>query len=227
MGSLNIKITDDNPNAIVSTRDKDNLEKFKSVPIDELISGLISDHKLSTGLLPNGTRLFSGGGNNYNIHIEMPAKIRDMKIFRLNSDGSKKIHETIQIPYPTCTFSFCVIDKKIHDIRIFSTKHPIQSESDTMFMFPFSNVYADGRVCWGGVKLPGIKTPMELIDVINMFLSSDFNGDLVGTNFVTPKDYNIVDFWTFIKYVQGKKEFPSEILRATGMNFKRIITMNE
>lgn len=221
MGELTIKINNESPNANLTMEDN-GLIKQKSVNIDDLVAVLASNYKVSTGIVPVGTRFFSGSALQYSILVELPAKIRDMAISRLNSDGSKTIKEVIKIAYPTLLFYFSIKNREANKVRIYSLKHPIQSEKDTLYMFPFSNVYhGDAKICWGGVLLPQVKTPLGIVDIINLFLSSNFNGDLSGRNVMPTKDGNIneySDFWSVIAYLKDKTDFPNEILKTTNIN---------
>ena len=224
MAELNIKISDSSSNAIITYKSNNSkIENTKSVLIEELISGLLADHSISTGILPNGTKMFSGTSNNYRILIETPPKVRKMKILKLNSDGTKKIKEVIEVPYPICLFDFSIKDCGIYDVRIYSLKNTLQKMDDNIYCFPFSNVYTDGRVCWGGVKLPIINNPIELIGVINTFIESEFKGDLAGTNFLNKvEDTEILDFWMLIKFLTNKNSFPVEVLKKNGYKLNRL-----
>ncbi|MFA5048330.1 MAG: hypothetical protein WC516_04905 [Patescibacteria group bacterium] len=227
MCELIIKIPEDSPNANLTIVDPNGLIRKKSVDIEDLVATLVSDYKLATGLMPLGTRFYKGSNVNFSMAVEVPAKIRDLTLSKYNSAGTKRINEVIQVPYPTCLFYFSIKDGKIYDLRINALKYPLQSENDGLFCFPFSNVYNDGRVCWGGVSLPKISKPMDLVSVINLFLGSQFNGDLAGSNFVAPKGVDIFDFWTLISHVKTLQEFPIEMLRSNGLTFKQIVKEKE
>lgn len=222
MSEVIIKIPEESLNASMTIIGKDGISKQKSIAIEDLVANLVSDYKLSTGLLPFGARYFKGSAADYTVAVEIPAKVRDMTIFRYNAAGTKKIDEVIQIAYPVCLFYFVIKSYKIHDIRVFALKYPLQTDNDTLFCFPFSNVYGDGRVCWGKVVLPKVSKPMELVGVINLFLSSQFNGDLSGHNFVSPKDKDIYDFWGVINYLKGMEEYPTDTLYASTFKFKTL-----
>ena len=214
MEELIIKIKNDSPSANL-TIINNGLEKKKNISTEDLTSHLVSDYKLNTGLLPTGTRYFSGAKSNYNISIELPAKIRSMKVY---SSGSRK-KEVMEIPFPVCSFNFNIQNYELRDTRIFSMKHPLQTEKDAMYCFPFGNVYGDGRVCWGSVKLSKVSKPMELVSIITLFLGSEFNGDLAN-NFNT-KD-KVGNFWELIAHLKDKTEFSLDFLRATNMNLNNI-----
>ena len=222
MSKIVIEIPEDSLNASLTIVGENNLIKKKSIAIEDLVSNLVSDYKLSTGLMPFGTRFFRGSSACYNLAVEIPAKVRDMTLSKYNAAGTKKIAEIIQIAYPTCLFYFTIKNSKIIELRLFALKYPIQTDNDTMFCFPFSNVYKDGRICWGSVALPKIAKPMELVSVINLFLASQFNGDLAGGNFSSPKDKDIYDFWSVINYLKGMQEYPVETLVASSFKFKTL-----
>lgn len=222
MGEVIFKISDNSPSVSMTITNDKNITKQKTVAIEDLKALLVSDYKLATGLLPAGTRYYKGAAAQYSIMIELPAKVRDMTLSTYNASGSKRVNEIIQVPYPTCLFYFSIRANKIVDLRLNSLKYPLQSETDALYCFPFSNVYNDGRICWGSVGLPNVSKPIELIGIINLFLGSQFNGDLAGTNFLAPKGTEIFDFWTLIKHVKTLQEFPAEILKATSTTFKTL-----
>jgi hypothetical protein len=224
MDELIIKIPDNSPNANV-TIIKNNISKQKSISIEDLVSNLMSNYKLATGLMPPGTRYYKGSANDYTVCIETANKVRDFSVERWNASGTKKIKEKIQIAYPLCLFVFRVVSNKLHVTKLFSLKYPLQTEQDALYMFPFSNVYCnDGRICWGHIVPPKVNKVMQLCDVINLFFSGEYNGDLAGNNFMPPKNESFYDFWSLLKFLEGKKEYSTEWLKANGSQLRSILS---
>ena len=222
MGEVTFRITDEEPSVKV-TMVNDKITTQKNIHLDDLITELVSDYKISTGLLPQGTRMYKGAGSEYIACVEIAAKVRDFTISRYK-DGNKLTDEIIQIPYPTCLFIFSIHNKIAVEIKLFALKHPLQTEKDKLYCFPFSNVYQDGRICWGqaGVSFK-VKKPMEMVGIINQFLGSKFNGDIAQNNVTLTKDCGFTDFWGLIRAVTGKSEFPLEFLKETNQKLKNIL----
>jgi hypothetical protein len=224
--NLVITIPDTGIDANVAMVKPDGTLTQKTVLIDDIVSNLASSFKFSTGMLPRGTRFFSGSGENYIIAIEMGDRVRRM----VSKSKQKKI---INIPFPKCFFVFWVEANRIKQTYVFSLKNPINAETDTLYNFPFGNVYQDGHVCWGEAKLPKINCAMELVGVINIFLGSGFNGDLIeGWSFGQPKKYEegeckVKCFWTLLKYLENKTIFPREMLKTSPRTLQKIINSGE
>ena len=223
MSEVTFRITDTNPSVKVTMVDE-NITTQKNIHLEELITELVSNYKISTDLLPQGTRLYKGAGSDYVACVEIAAKVRDFTISKYK-DGNKLTDEVIQIPYPTCLFIFFIQNKKVYELKLFALKHPLQTiGKDKLYWFPFSNVYQDGRICWGnaGVSLK-VNKPMEMVGIINQFLGSTFNGDVAQNNVKFTKDCGFSDFWGLVKALTGKPEFPLELLKETNQELKNIL----
>lgn len=222
--NLIIKLGNNEPDATV-VMESDGIKTQKVVSIDELASSLASTHKVSTGIIPRGTRYFSGANKNFNICIETAGRQRlffaDFYSKRelAQAQGLPFKPEQLTVPFPPLLFFFQIKGGKIRDTIVLAVKQTLSRETDQLYRFPFGNTSADGRVCWGNNKLPEIKTPMDLVAVMSTFLDAPFNGDLLDNRTVSPfndGETKIKDFWELIRYVSGKEKFPEEALYPIG-----------
>ncbi|MBE9599866.1 PRTRC system protein B [Pedobacter sp. MC2016-24] len=93
---------------------------------------------------------------------------------------------------------------------------------DTRLCFaPFFNIYTDGRVCIGSVKI-NFDTKCSLEDFItewqNYFFASTFS-HLLGS--VSPVKGNVIELWQ--KLVGSKRKFPLKQLKSTSKTLKSLI----
>jgi hypothetical protein len=193
-----IRLPENSADAYVSIRNGKTISK-KIVSVPNLISSLAKEQRISTGLMPRGTRVYSGSGNNYIIVVEVPAGIRPINYNTKN----------LIIPHPSYLFFFKVVNSSVVDVRILALGGPITSLKNVLYRFPFGNTYGDGRICWGSVRLPKIENPINLISIISMFLDSKFNGDLSGGCYNHKESFYLEDF---LKFLDNKETFPIDTL---------------
>lgn len=181
------------------------LTRTKNISISSLIESLAANARLNSGLMPYGTIWFAGNQNEYSVLIEHPAFIN-----KLNFGGVE-----YSIPFPRCLFKFSVRNKRINASFVACLSHAVISGNDYLYSFPFGNVYNDRRICWGGVELPTIYSPLALRGAISLFFSSGFNGDLFlysGVKITPPVFSNLIDI------TNGKEKFDVGILNKTNEN---------
>ncbi|RZK42673.1 MAG: PRTRC system protein B [Pedobacter sp.] len=90
-----------------------------------------------------------------------------------------------------------------------------------LFYAPFFNIYTDGRVCMGNVKI-NIDPKCSLEDFVEKwqgyFFASTFS-HLLGSG--SPVKGNIIELWQ--KLVGSKRKFPLKQLKSTSKTLKSII----
>jgi len=228
---LTIKLENNSQDALV-IMEQNGVKTQKTISIEDLASRLASTHKLSTGILPKGTRYYSGSALNYIIGIEVASRKRMFMADFYNrrelaeAKGLKYKPNNIEVCFPPTLFIFNVKNLKLSDTKVFALKQTLVKEDDMLYRFPFGNTYADGRICWGNNKIPSIKNPFCLIEVMSLFLDSPFNGDLVdGITLKSFKfgDKQINDYWAFVKYLPDMEKFPEEALCYTNSKFNATV----
>ena len=71
---------------------------------------------------------------------------------------------------------------------------------------PMSNVYADGHICWGSVRVPSVKNLKELEDICKLFIHAPGNSDLTG--FFRSTKYGSLG--NLLKILETAEEFPED-----------------
>lgn len=222
---LNIRIPSGSSEAQVTLTDDKGIEKHKTVMVDNLISNLTSSFRFSTGLLPANTRFFSGTATDYLIGIESPSRVRRFLRSSYNTQVNGKMPKELKIPFPTCLFVFEVRESKVRKSQAFAVRGSVVRESDTVCRFPFGNIYHDGRICWGKNSLGAINNPVALTGVVATFFDAPFNGDLFDRNTIRkPMDMKEdLNFWSMLKYLNGKEIFPQEMLYDLKTRISRLM----
>lgn len=137
----------------------------KSISVSDLVTQLARDLEITTGVLPNGTRFYSGTKTMYRIGIQVPAKKRTARFSLLDAS------QNFTVPFPEMLFIFSVQDKRIFSSLLFACIPPIGKHSDRLYSFPFGNVYGnDGKICWGDVHQATIEEPIMLDTMVLDFL---------------------------------------------------------
>jgi hypothetical protein len=212
--NLVIKIPNGSSEAHITMIDEAGITSYKTVVMDSLISNLTSSFVISTGLIPNNTRFFSGTTSDYMIGIESPARVR--RFLQTSYNTRDDLPKELKIPFPTCLFIFSIEGSKIVESRVYAVNGPIHKENSLLYRFPFGNTYHNARICWGNAisKMSAINNPMSLVSVIALFYDAPFNGDLFdGQTINTPQDNKkVIDFWSMLVYLNGKETFPQEML---------------
>jgi len=184
----------------------------KTIAVADLIAELSHDMEITTGVLPNGTRFYNGTKNIYRIGIQVPAKVRTAE-FNLRDFGTLKI----TAPFPEMFFVFNIRDKRITDSLLFSCIPPIGRSYDSLYFFPFGNVYEDGTICWGSVSQSTIEEPIVLDSMVTRFFNSVFSGHLVqGTSKFHPPE-GVVNLRTLLEHLIGQEHFPDRILKTSNI----------
>lgn len=223
MKNLTISINDNSPDILMSLKQEDGTIIQKTVMMNDLLTQLTARSKFETGLLPFGTKFFSGSAAKYSVLIEIPPRVRDMKLNTIESDGNEKITHK-NIAFPACAFFIKVENKVPVKTLLFSLKNPIQTMADELFRFPFCNVYNDDeRICWGSAELPKINKVFELSSVLNAFFTSTFNGDLGGLSRFTSPNVKTTCFWSLIKYLEKKTEFETSLLKTSSRTIEQVM----
>ena len=83
--------------------------------------------------------------------------------------------------FPALLFRFKVDNSnKIQSASVFVIKEERDSfNNDTLlYKYPFGNVWADGRICWGGNNLPLINESRDLLKAVDLFFQFPTGDDL-------------------------------------------------
>lgn len=94
-----------------------------------------------------------------------------------------KYHETVfaSIPFPALLFKFDVIGEQLKEVKVGAVTNTILKDKSIVYHYPYSNVYHDGRICFGTNVLPKIEKLTDLSAIPELFLSGIQNDDLYST----------------------------------------------
>jgi hypothetical protein len=183
----------------------------KTVGADDLVSALASGFQITTGILPHGTKFYSGTKNHYRIGVEVPGRRRTTE-FSLHMEKL-----SVEIPFPDMLFVFEISRGSYSSSRAFSVVPPLGLPSNQLYLFPFGNVNHNGQICWGSAARGEVKDAIVLDSAINKFFSSVFSGHYVfGTNTFTPPP-KVGDLRQFIRFLEDKDDFSQDLLKPCGM----------
>lgn len=221
---MTIRLASTSSEAHVSIVGEDGTVEQKTISVDELIAQLTSSQRISTGILPRGTRFYRGHASDYFIAVELIPKKRKLLVTKADNKLEGK-----NVPVPRCLFVARILNKCLNRSWLFALKQPFSNMNDLIFSFPFGNVYEKGLICWGNAKIPPIKKPLDLVSVIATFFDSPFNGDLSESNYafisppIVPDEYEVVELRTLIKYLDGMDEFPENMLYEKHIRLETLI----
>lgn len=112
-------------------------------------------------------------------------------------------NETFYVLMPTLIFDMHVFNGKLEQgiSRVFA-----ENKDGKLCSCPMSNVYADGHICWGSVRVPSVKNFKELEDVCKLFIHAPGNSDLTG--FFRNTKYGSLG--NLLKVLETAEEFPED-----------------
>lgn len=212
--SLTMELLDD---AIkVTYEDESGAINSKLVDPGDLSAALAQQTRVETGLLPRNTRMYTRSEGSETVAIEFPAHIRT--VFFQGQPFKIPIPDTLHILHIVSRDNFTT--RELSGSSLFALKVPLVSMDTPVFRFPFGNVYYGGDVCWGSVRRPVYRNLYLFSAVPELFFSSNFNGDLDTGNFVpfddTDNNLPVVRGSHLMRYLNGKEEFPVDVLIPSG-----------
>lgn len=127
------------------------------------------------------------------------------------------------LPFPTLCFKFKVTKGNVNESRVFALTEDEADVSDTskLYHYPFTNVYGDGKICWGSNQLPKVRTFKELESLVQMFLSTPNNNDLFNSDKMLSNFSGTAA--AFFRLLEGKETFPIENLKNTGNTVEELL----
>jgi len=200
---LIVEITEGEELSSIQMIHSDGTKEFKTISFYDFMETMKQEAPITTGLLPPGTRMFSGDEHTFKIIIEQPAQKYRMSFNNL--EISKR-----DMPIPTTLFSIGVANNRLNHSQIVCIQPPLLDESREIFFFPYGN--ADTNICWGSAmpkKITGVK---GIYSIIARFMDSHFNGDLATFR-------GFERFADMIDAVRDLDEYPHKYLTSTGMTF--------
>lgn len=161
---------DQTKNAVIGEVDNDELSKIFAV-------------NNSLGLLPPNVRYYTNNGKSAIVCIEKISANKSIKCRYANGRVVSKKND-----------SFIYLFVKLNRVDktwlpvgtyVFSKNTRLLSEKDSLSSIKLSNVYDDGKICWGSISIPKYKQscPMEIAnEVTNLFFNTNFQGSRMNTD---------------------------------------------
>lgn len=171
--NMTVSITQGDCRATVTINHTDGTSRRKTVSIQEFRNAInAASVSFSSGALlgplPEGyleARYISPG--NFSVWTALPAKTRTILYYG----------KAYQIPFPPLLFYFEAIKTNVAKSSLYAY-HGRAGQGMELYHYPFGNVYHDGKICWGNIKLPNIMKLKEVECLIEAFFMSDTNDDL-------------------------------------------------
>ena len=221
MSELILSISDSESLIKATKEDPDGSVSVKYITHGSLVSSLTNGLVMQTNMLVRGTRFYFGDASKYIVGIETVPKVRQVLY------GYEKPYKKLYVPFPPCLFFFKVVNGVMTNSYAFGLRNSIMTYDDTLYRFPFGNVYDSGIICWGYVDIQdALKSPMQLGSYLAAFFDSPYNGDLHDGCYkrITPKDYNkINNIADVFYYLNGKDKFDYDLLNPTRLVVRDVI----
>lgn len=172
---------------------------------NEHFSGLLPENCLSVTLSAQGTWYY----------IRYPELYADISYF-----GTE--YESFPIPRLIFAFRHTPEDGKIIGARLCVVKDERLSVDTPTFLYPFSNVYAEGRICLGNNALPTYKDPTRIFTLANFILRMPNNNDMFR-----PSNNRLrLEYRELLEHLKDKQPeyYYTDILIPDGGTLKDFIT---
>ena len=128
-----------------------------------------SEH--DSGFLPEHCFWVKLGNTWKEFFIRYPERYADISYF-----GTE--YEHFPLPRLVFAFRYTPEDGKIINSRLCVVKDERLTEQTPTFFYPFSNVYAEGRICLGNNALPAYKDPTRIFTLACFILRMPNNNDM-------------------------------------------------
>lgn len=167
--------------------------------INLLLSSTENEELFRVGKLPYGyvdSKISLMDTTTFSVVIEVPKAERVLMYYG----------DMYQVPFPNILMYFYVEQGKLVGSKCFATC----GEKETLYCYPFGNVYEDGKICWGNVSLPKIQKLEEINIFVSMFFSSGTNDDLYfNSRGMTQR--------AMLEELVKLDEFPDEMLQVSNV----------
>jgi len=185
--------------------------------------------KNATKIYPIGLRVKAENENNIIVGYEIMEHVGEMKFQndepRGRGPGSVLAFNSV---WPNA-MTFVEFRKGANGFSLykfyqFALKSPITSLSDTLFVWPGSNVFSGHDVCIGNIRVDSIQTIEESASMPFLFYNGVSNNDLTGDKFTPFKPEGSSDtinhphvLYRYLEVKDGQepKKFPYDILKIS------------
>lgn len=187
--------------------EEDNKKSFKYLSIQKLTEIFLIEYKFDTGILPTNTIRYQKISTGIKISLISNQQVVNVKYEHKESDEKEKPVSEFKIPVPHLLWIF-ILDKdnKLIDTHAFAVKNLIINGNTMLYYAPFTNVFHDGRICWGNIQFKNKINLIGLPSLTRFFFTLKFNRDLD----IEEKGIKCLEFF---KSYNNTEQFPYEILK--------------
>lgn len=206
---MDIKVVIDEKNIKVSYKERGKVVS-KNVAPEDFIAAIQEDMVLRTGIISRGVREYLVSGPTTVITLETPPRTRKIVYQKRNINVEHKYN----IPFPGLVFIFKIVSNKLNNAWVYATKEPLLRKSVELFLFPYGNVYGDGRICWGDESFLAADTytATNVSSIVTRFIQAPFNDDLDDNLFKANKE--IKTSQQLMQLLDNTIVFPDKVLKA-------------
>lgn len=182
-------------------------KSFKYLSLQKLTEIFLAEYKFDTGILPLNTVRYQKVSTGIKISLISNQQVVNVKYEHKESNEQEKPVSEFRIPISYLLWTF-ILDKdnKLIDTHVFAVKNISITESTMLYYVPFTNIFHDGRICWGKTQFKNRINLIGLPSLTKFFFSLKFNRDLD----IEEKGIKCLEFF---KDYNNKEQFPYEILR--------------
>lgn len=120
------------------------------------------------------------------------------------------------LPFPSTVFFFEVENGNVVISRCYMVKDENVNDETRLYHYCYSNVYDNGRICWGTNNLPAVKNLKELDGLVTLFFSAPSNNDLfLPKSMLNGCEQYSGNIRGLYMDLNGKEKFPDEYLKET------------
>jgi len=226
---LTLKLTD--LGIIVEDKEKD---RQKNISYQSLFNALSEGVSLDTGILPIigdsyiAVKQYVVSKDKHIIFIESSPRQRKVVY---NRTGEEKDHLEFKIPFPgllMCVVLNCaengIFKLNKDSCRLYALKTPVYNDQTFVYKYPYTNVYADARICWGSSLeslTDNLVSISQVAGFMEVFLSAQNNEDLYTSSSAPYAGENAKEMFTKMNETQ---DYPYETLKKH-LTYKEIVSL--
>lgn len=200
------------------------IRKSKLVSLSDLLDELSAYRTTNYGMLPRSTRFIESAGNHIVLGLEFGPQKRNLS-FR-GEEGPETV-EGCNVPGGMMFVklrrdaggSLTMVNSSIYAFK----GNRISFPNDRLYGLPFPNVYDNGRICWGAVRVGEITALLAVEGFISSFFTNNFNSDLFGyAKFDESYEGPRGNFRKFFHYI-AEHDFDDDWLVSSDYNVDQVV----
>lgn len=154
----------------------------RTVRLGDLLDEVSRERGISTPILPVGCRMFRQNGDRSMFIIEQSPTTRSVVWSGMDEEGREQWK--LAFPYIIFTVVFRGTAVSTEECRVFYRVNPLGNGDDSVLRTNLCNVYQEGRICTGDVRISGETLAQKAESFVANFWRSRFNSDLHDNNFL-------------------------------------------